>query len=50
MSWSGTSVYTAEVRIQGGGDLEVGIDNFQLDDDLVAVEAVSWNQVKSLFR
>ena len=44
------NVYTVEVRIEGEGDLEVGIDNFQLDDDYVAVEAVSWNQVKSLFR
>ncbi len=44
------SVYTAEIRIQGSGDLEVGIDNFQLDDDLVAVEAASWGRVKGLFR
>lgn len=44
------NVYTVEIRIQGGGNLEVGIDNFQLDDDMVATEAVSWTEVKSLFR
>ena len=44
------NVFTAEVRILGDGALEVGIDNFQLDDDLVGTEAVNWGQVKALFR
>lgn len=43
-------VYTAEIRIQGDNLLEVGIDNFQLDDDLIGTEAASWGQVKALFR
>ena len=44
------NVYTAGIRFLGDGDLEAGIDNFQLDDDLVGVEAASWGQVKGLFR
>ena len=44
------NVYTASIRIQGSGDLEVGLDNFQLDDDLVAVEASTLSRVRSLFR
>lgn len=44
------NVYTISVRFRGEGDLEAGIDNFQLDDDFVGVDAVSWSGVKGLFR
>ena len=44
------NVYTVEVRVEGTGTLEVGLDNFQLDDDLVGTASFSWDQVKVLFR
>lgn len=44
-----TNVYTTEIRVLGTGELDVGLDDFLLGEQVVPVESTTWGQVKSLF-